>query len=109
MYWEFYWGCPFSFSLEWVTLYRESNLWIIALLPVAGFVIGLSYHLYGDSVVKGNDLLLEEFHSHKIIPFKMAPLVLFGTILTHLFGGSAGREGTAVQVGGAIADRIANF
>ena len=60
---------------------------VIALLPVAGFVIGLSYHLYGDSVVKGNDLLLEEFHSpKKIIPFKMAPLVLFGTILTHLFG-----------------------
>lgn len=97
----------FLFSLEWVTNWRESNLWIIALLPVGGFIIGLSYHLYGNSVVKGNNLLLEELHSpKKIIPFRMAPLVLFGTILTHLFGGSAGREGTAVQIGGAIADRF---
>ncbi len=97
----------FLLSLEWATNWRESHLWIIALLPVGGFIIGLSYHLFGNSVVKGNNLLLEEFHSpKKIIPFRMAPLVLFGTILTHFFGGSAGREGTAVQIGGAIADRF---
>jgi H+/Cl- antiporter ClcA len=97
----------FLLSLEWATNWRESHLWIIALLPVGGFIIGLSYHLYGNSVVKGNNLLLEEFHSpKKIIPFRMVPLVLFGTILTHFFGGSAGREGTAVQIGGAIADRF---
>lgn len=97
----------FLLSLEWATNWRESHLWVIALLPVGGFIIGLSYHLFGNSVVKGNNLLLEEFHSpKKIIPFRMAPLVLFGTILTHFFGGSAGREGTAVQIGGAIADRF---
>ncbi|MBU2951353.1 voltage-gated chloride channel family protein [Tamlana agarivorans] len=97
----------FLISLEWATDYRESNQWIIWLLPIGGFIIGLSYHLYGNSVVKGNNLLLEEFHSpKKIIPFRMAPLVLFGTVVTHLFGGSAGREGTAVQIGGAIADRF---
>jgi len=97
----------FLTGLEWATNYRESNLWIIWLLPIGGFIIGLSYHLYGNEVVKGNNLLLEEFHSpKKIIPFKMAPLVLFGTIVTHLFGGSAGREGTAVQIGGAIADQF---
>ncbi|MDO6758678.1 voltage-gated chloride channel family protein [Tamlana sp. 2_MG-2023] len=97
----------FLISLEWATDYRESNQWIIWLLPIGGFIIGLSYHLYGNSVVKGNNLLLEEFHSpKKIIPFRMVPLVLFGTVLTHLFGGSAGREGTAVQMGGAIADRF---
>jgi len=97
----------FLLSLEWVTNWREGNLWIIALLPIGGFIIGLSYHLFGESVVKGNNLLLEEFHSpKKIIPLRMVPLVLFGTILTHLFGGSAGREGTAVQIGGAIADRF---
>ncbi|WNH12810.1 voltage-gated chloride channel family protein [Thalassobellus suaedae] len=97
----------FLTSLDWATQYRESHLWIIWLLPIGGFIIGLSYHLYGNDVVKGNNLLLEEFHSpKKIIPFKMAPLVLFGTIATHLFGGSAGREGTAVQIGGAIADQF---
>lgn len=97
----------FLFSLDLVTNYRESHIWIIALLPIAGFLIGLSYHLFGSNVVKGNNLLLEELHSpKKIIPFRMAPLVLFGTIVTHLFGGSAGREGTAVQIGGAIADQF---
>lgn len=100
----------FLWSLELATNYREANLWIIALLPLGGFIIGLSYHLYGESVVKGNNLLLEEFHSpKKIIPFKMAPLVFLGTILTHLFGGSAGREGTAVQIGGAIADQFSKI
>lgn len=97
----------FLLSLDWATGFRESHLWIIALLPIGGFLIGLSYHLFGNSVVKGNNLLLEELHSpKKIIPFRMAPLVLIGTVLTHFFGGSAGREGTAVQVGGAIADRF---
>jgi H+/Cl- antiporter ClcA len=62
----------FLFSLDWATNWRESHLWIIAFLPVGGFIIGLSYHLYGNSVVKGNNLLLEEFHSpKKIIPFKI--------------------------------------
>lgn len=97
----------FLWTLEWATNYREANIWIIALLPIAGLIIGLSYHLYGDSVVKGNNLLLEEYHSpKKVIPFRMVPLVFLGTILTHLFGGSAGREGTAVQIGGAIADQF---
>lgn len=97
----------FLIGLDWATTYREDNLWIIALLPVGGFFIGLSYHLYGKSVVKGNNLILDEYHSpEKTIPFKMAPLVLFGTIATHLFGGSAGREGTAVQIGAAIADQF---
>jgi H+/Cl- antiporter ClcA len=97
----------FLMVLEAVTLYREQHFWIIALLPIGGLVIGLAYHYWGSSVVKGNNLLLEEFHSpRQIIPFKMAPLVLLGTLLTHLFGGSAGREGTAVQMGGAIADQF---
>ena len=97
----------FLWTLEWATNYREANVWVIALLPIAGLVIGLSYHYYGESVVKGNNLLLDEYHSpQKIIPFKMAPLVFLGTILTHLFGGSAGREGTALQIGGAIADQF---
>jgi len=95
----------FLWSLKWVTNYRENHIWLIALLPLGGLVIGLAYHYFGENVVKGNNLLLEEFNSPKqIIPFRMAPLVLFGTLVTHLFGGSAGREGTAVQMGGAISD-----
>jgi H+/Cl- antiporter ClcA len=100
----------FLVSLNWVTDYREANLWIIAWLPVGGLIIGLSYHYLGESVVKGNNQLLEEFYNpQKTIPLRMAPLVLFGTLATHLFGGSAGREGTAVQMGGAIADQFTKW
>ncbi|TKG88150.1 chloride channel protein [Puteibacter caeruleilacunae] len=97
-------------SLDWATNWRESHLWIIWLLPVGGFCIGWAYHYHGSSVVKGNNQLLEEFHKpKKIIPLRMAPLVLFGTVATHFFGGSAGREGTAVQMGGALADQFSHL
>jgi H+/Cl- antiporter ClcA len=94
-------------ALEWVANFRGLNSSIIWLLPIGGLLIGMGYHYYGSSVVKGNNLLLEEYETpKKTIPLKMAPLVLLGTIITHLFGGSAGREGTAVQMGGAIADQF---
>jgi len=97
----------FLVSLEWVTQFRESHNWILWLLPMGGLSIGLIYHYLGKDVVKGNNLLLEEYENpQKSIPLKMAPMVLIGTLITHLFGGSAGREGTAVQMGGAIADQF---
>jgi H+/Cl- antiporter ClcA len=100
----------FLVALDWVTQYREHNNWIIWLLPIGGLTIGLFYYYWGKSVVKGNNLLLEEYENpQKTIPLKMAPLVLFGTLITHLFGGSAGREGTAVQMGGAIADQFTSI
>ena len=100
----------FLFGLQWATDYRDGHLYMIALLPIGGFIIGWVYHKFGGSVVKGNNQLLEEFYNPLTpIPLRMAPLVLFGTIATHLFGGSAGREGTAVQMGGAIADQFTKW
>jgi H+/Cl- antiporter ClcA len=103
-------GCASAFflvSLEWVTQFRESNNWIIWLLPIGGLGIGFLYHFYGSEVVKGNNVLLEEYENpQKTIPLKMAPMVFVSTLITHLFGGSAGREGTAVQMSGAIADQF---
>ena len=97
----------FLISLDWVTNYRENHLWLIALLPIGGLLIGLLYHYYGKNVVAGNHLLLDTIHEPKaIIPFKMAPFVYLGTMVTHLLGGSAGREGTALQMAGAIADQF---
>jgi H+/Cl- antiporter ClcA len=97
----------FLISLDFVTLLREENLWIIALLPFGGFLIGLVYYYADDAIGKGNNLLIEQFYKpDKKIPILMIPLVLVGTLITHLFGGSAGREGTAVQMGGAIADQF---
>ena len=94
-------------SLEWVTNFRESHLWLIALLPIGGFAIGLLYKHLGKDIEAGNNLLIDSIHNPKeIIPFRMAPFVYLGTMVTHLLGGSAGREGTALQMAGAIADQF---
>ncbi|WP_281614264.1 voltage-gated chloride channel family protein [Flammeovirga sp. SubArs3] len=97
----------FLWGLHWATEWRGGHQWIIFALPAGGFLIGACYHYLGQSVVKGNNQLLDEITKpNRIIPLKMAPLVTVATIATHLFGGSAGREGTAVQMGGAIADQF---
>lgn len=102
-------------SLNWATDTREAHRCIIALLPVAGFAIGAIYHYYGRSVEGGNNLILDEIHieivttdpvPQRTIPARMTPLILIGTTVTHLFGGSAGREGTAIQTGASLADQI---
>ncbi|REC46528.1 chloride channel protein [Chryseobacterium pennipullorum] len=94
-------------SLEWATQFRETHLWLIALLPVGGFLIGILYYHWGKDVEAGNNLLIGNILDPKeIIPFKMAPFVYIGTIVTHFFGGSAGREGTALQMAGAMVDQL---
>jgi H+/Cl- antiporter ClcA len=95
----------FLASLDFITQFRNQHNWIIWFLPLGGLLIGYLYFFYDSKIAKGNNLLLEEYNKpDKRVPFMMAPLVLLGTLITHLFGGSAGREGTAVQMGGAIAD-----
>jgi H+/Cl- antiporter ClcA len=94
-------------SLEWATLWRESHRSIVWLLPLGGLLSGLIYHYLGRSVEAGNNLLLEEIHHPQTtIPLRMAPLVLLGTTIAHLFGASVGREGTALQMGTALADSL---
>ncbi|WP_425324640.1 chloride channel protein [Leptospira yanagawae] len=100
----------FLIALDFVTEVREKNTFLVYLLPLVGGCIGWVYHRYGSRVNQGNNLLLEEIHSpSSVIPFRMTPFVLLGTLGTHLVGGSAGREGTAVQMGGSIAHQLARF
>jgi H+/Cl- antiporter ClcA len=100
----------FLVALDAVTRWREAHPWVLALLPVAGLLIGLAYYYAGERVGRGNNLILEEIHRpSQLIPLRMLPLVLGGTLLTHLFGGSAGREGTAVQMGGTLADQLTRW
>ncbi|MDB5800079.1 MAG: voltage-gated chloride channel [Rhodocyclales bacterium] len=97
----------FLFALDWATNTRNAHRWLIWLLPLAGFAVGWLYLHFGKDVEAGNNLLIDEIHDpQKIIPLRMAPLVLGGTIVSHLFGASVGREGTAVQMGGALADQL---
>ncbi len=94
----------FLWSLDRVTHLRWEHEWLLFLLPLAGLVLGFIYHWIGRSVERGNNLIMDEIHEPGGgVPSRMAPLVLLGTLITHLFGGSAGREGTAVQMGGSIA------
>ncbi len=94
----------FLWSLEQVTLIRFERPWLLYFLPLAGVLIGYGYHRWGKSVEGGNNLIMDQIHEPGGgVPARMAPLVLLGTLITHLFGGSAGREGTAVQMGGSIA------
>lgn len=106
----------FLIALDFVTIWRTDQIWIVNFLPLIGLAIGYAYHYFGTDAEKGNDLILEKHQaaettstknsSIKPIPILIAPLVFISTLLTHVAGGSAGREGTAVQMGGAIADQF---
>lgn len=98
----------FLASLDLVTEKRLSHPWLLFLLPLGGALMAYVYLKMGKNSGRGNNLILEQLHDEgkEAIPFRMAPLVLIGTLVTHLFGGSAGREGTAVQMGGSFAEWI---
>lgn len=105
-------GCAsalFLYLLDRATHLRTSHEAIVYTLPLAGLAIGALYERFGQSIKAGNNLVIDTIHDEgPEIPLRMAPMVLIGTVLTHLFGGSAGREGTAVQMGASLADAIAH-
>jgi H+/Cl- antiporter ClcA len=97
----------FLTSLDWVTETRMDHPWLLWLLPAGGALVSYLYLKFGNGSGKGNNLIIEQIHSGDgAIPLRMAPLVLFGTLTTHLLGGSAGREGTAVQMGGSLSEWV---
>jgi H+/Cl- antiporter ClcA len=94
----------FLWLLTYAIHFRFKHTWLLYLLPVAGMLIHFIYQLAGKSSEKGNNLIIDEIHqTGGGVPKRMAPIILLTTVITHLFGGSAGREGTAVQIGGSIA------
>jgi len=94
----------FLWSLNFAIHFRFEHTYLLFFLPLAGIGIHILYKSIGGSSEKGNNLIMDEIHQPGGgVPKRMAPLVLFSTVITHLFGGSAGREGTAVQIGGSIA------
>jgi H+/Cl- antiporter ClcA len=100
----------FLWLLNLATHFRFAHTWLLYLLPAAGVVIHLLYKWYGQSAERGNNLIIDEIHEPGAgVPKRMAPLILITTIITHLFGGSAGREGTAVQIGGSLANLFGSW
>lgn len=100
----------FLWLLDKATQIRWQNEWLLYLLPIAGACIHFLYKLLGKNAEGGNNLIMDEIHQPGGgVPARMAPLVLITTVVTHLFGGSAGREGTAVQIGGSMAHLLGRW
>lgn len=94
----------FLWSLDRATELRFAFPWLIFCMPVAGFAMVWAYGSFGKSAEGGNNLIVDQIHEPGGgVPFRMAPFILVSTVMTHLVGGSAGREGTAVQLGGSLA------
>jgi H+/Cl- antiporter ClcA len=99
----------FLWLLERATELRTGHEVIVYTLPLAGLVIGWVYERFGQSIKAGNNLVIDTIHDEgPELPLRMAPMVLVGTVLTHVFGGSAGREGTAVQMGASLTDWVSH-
>ncbi len=100
-------GAAFAYCLQLVTDFRTAHPLLVLGLPLAGLLIVFLYHFAGIRESRGTNLVLASIRTDEPIPFAMAPLIFAGTVLTHLFGGSAGREGAALQLGGSIAQNLA--
>lgn len=95
-------------SLSWATDTRIAHDWIVWVLPLAGLAMGCLYHYTGGRAAEGNNLIIDEIDEPDAgVPRRMAPLIFTSTLLTQLFGGSAGREGTGVQLSVSLNDSIA--
>lgn len=102
-------GSAFYECMKWATSTRLSHPWMIFLLPAGGLAIVGLYHLFHDDKDTGTNLVISAIHSDNKLPPQMAPLIFVSTIITHLFGGSAGREGAALQMGGSIGSSLASL
>lgn len=95
-------GSIFHISIDYVTEFRGNHWWIVLLLPVGGLLIAVMYALSGKKGKINTDRVIESARDDETVPLVMAPLIFISTCITHLLGGSAGREGAALQLGGSI-------
>lgn len=98
----------FSYTLTKVTTFREHNWWILFFLPLAGVVIVFLYKKIGKDD-GGTNQVFSTVRSQDDVPFRSAPLIFISTAITHLVGGSAGREGAAIQLGGSIGNQLGRW
>lgn len=102
-------GTAFVYAIQIVTTFRSNHPWILAALPFGGFLIIWLYHISRDQNDKGTNMVLASLRSETELPLQMAPLIFISTIITHLCGGSAGREGAALQLGGSIGNLFSHI
>ena len=99
-------GSLFHMAVNFATGFRECHSWTLYLMPLAGLFIIFSYRVCKVNEETGTNLIISSVRGNIKVPLLMAPLIFLGTVLTHLTGGSAGREGAALQLGGSIGNGI---
>ena len=99
-------GTAFHICVNFATKWRGDLPWLLYLLPLGGVLIVWLYHRLGQSSSLGTDKLFSSIQDRTAVPVAMAPLIFVATFLTHLLGGSAGREGAALQLGGSLGSDI---
>lgn len=97
-------GSLFHMAIEAATELRGEFPWLLYCIPAAGLLIVAAYHVTGMSDDKGTEYIIGAVREGRLLRIRTAPLIFFGTVLTHLTGGSAGREGAALQLGGSISN-----
>ncbi len=99
-------GAGFHEAIDWATSFRMANGWIVWFLPAAGLATLALYQLCRVSFSAGTNLIIQSVTTNEHIPALLAPLIVAGTLLSHLFGASVGREGAALQLGGSIGHNL---
>lgn len=99
-------GTMFHVSVEKATEFRIFNNWIIYFLPVGGAAIAVFYKLFKMNDSTGTNQIIDSIRTDDNVPIILAPLIFISTVITHLLGGSAGREGAALQLGGSIGSYV---
>ena len=102
-------GAFFAICIEKATHIRTHNDYLIWFLPAGGLVIAFLYRAMKLPLSIGTDEIIKTVRTQGHVPFLMAPAIFLSTAITHLFGGSAGREGAALQLGGAIGAAVGDL
>ena len=100
-------SAAFIQSLEWATDTRNAHGWLVLTLPLAGLIVGCSYHYLGRGLERGSNLIIDQIHSHsEWIPLRLTPIIFGASVVSHIAGGSTGREGAALQLAAGVTDPI---
>lgn len=102
-------GSAFHHALEWATEMRQEHGWLLYLLPLVGLIIAEWYHLNNIPLERGTNFILTSVRENHPVRLRLAPSIFITSVLTHLCGGSAGREGAALQLGGSISGNIGHW
>ena len=102
-------GGLFSMAVEWATHTRSHHTWLVYLLPLGGLAIAGLYRLLKLPLNVGTDKILTTVRTQEGVPVQMAPAIFLSTTITHLLGGSAGREGAALQLGGSLGAKVGDI